>query len=164
MAAFSAWTNLSECTFMLPPTGPRADYRERIFALTTELPFAGHPTLGTARAWLDAGGVPRTPSRVIQQCGIGLVRVRIDEEMLAFAAPPLIRSDPVDDADLAVALSVPGVTAARVVTTPANLPRRTQAQCHPRRADLLGKSCRDRGDVATWDPPDRQLAGFTGMR
>jgi len=59
MAAFSAWTNLSECTFVLPPTDPAADYRMRIFSLTTELPFAGHPTLGTARAWLDAGGVPR---------------------------------------------------------------------------------------------------------
>lgn len=95
MAAFSAWTNLSECTFVLPPTDPAADYRVRIFSLTTELPFAGHPTLGTARAWLDAGGVPRTPGRVIQECGVGLVPVRIDDDTLAFAAPPLIRSGPV---------------------------------------------------------------------
>src|SRR5665811_2517822 len=73
MAAFTAWTNLSECTFVLPPTDPAADYRVRIFSLTTELPFAGHPTLGTARAWLDAGGVPRTPGRVVQECGVGLV-------------------------------------------------------------------------------------------
>ena len=115
MAAFSAWTNLSECTFVLPPTDPAADYRVRIFSLTTELPFAGHPTLGTARAWLDAGGVPRTPGRVVQECGVGLVPVRIDGDTLAFAAPPLIRSGPVDDADLAVALSVLGVTAADVV-------------------------------------------------
>jgi len=115
MAAFSAWTNLSECTFVLPPTDPAADYRVRIFSLTTELPFAGHPTLGTARAWLDAGGVPRTPGRVVQECGVGLVPVRIDDATLAFAAPPLIRSGPVDDADLAVALSVLGVTPADVV-------------------------------------------------
>ncbi len=115
MAAFSAWTNLSECTFALPPTDPRADYRVRIFSLTTELPFAGHPTLGTARAWLDAGGVPRTPGRVVQECGVGLVPVRIDGETLAFAAPPLVRSGPVEAADLDVALSVLGVSAADVV-------------------------------------------------
>lgn len=121
MAAFSAWTNLSECAFVLPPTDPAADYRVRIFSLTTELPFAGHPTLGTARAWLDAGGVPRTPGRVVQECGVGLVPVRIDDsetgddDTLAFAAPPLVRSGPVGDADLAVALSVLGVTPADVV-------------------------------------------------
>ena len=115
MAAFSAWTNLSECTFVLPPTDPAADYRVCIFSLTTELPFAGHPTLGTARAWLDAGGVPRTPGRVVQECGVGLVPVRIDDDALAFAASPLIRSGPVGDADLEVALSVLGVTAADVV-------------------------------------------------
>lgn len=115
MAAFSAWTNLSECTFVLPPADSAADYRVRIFSLTTELPFAGHPTLGTARAWLDAGGVPHMPGRVIQECGVGLVPVRIGEESLAFAAPPLMRSGPVDDADLAVALSVLGVTPADVV-------------------------------------------------
>lgn len=86
-----------------------------IFSLTTELPFAGHPTLGTARAWLDAGGVPRTPGRAVQECGMGLVPVRIDDDTLVFAAPPLIRSGPADDADLAVALSVLGVTLADVV-------------------------------------------------
>jgi len=88
MARFSAWTNLSECTFVLPPTDPQADYRVRIFSLTTALPFAGHPTLGTARAWLDAGGVPRTPGRVVQECGAGLVPVRIVDDTLAFASPP----------------------------------------------------------------------------
>jgi len=115
MAAFSAWTNLSECTFVLPPTDIQADYRVRIFSLTTELPFAGHPTLGTARAWLDAGGVPRTSGSVVQECGVGLVPVRIDNQTLAFAAPPLIRSGPVGDADLAIALSVLGVSPADVV-------------------------------------------------
>uniref|UniRef100_UPI0025E21106 PhzF family phenazine biosynthesis protein n=1 Tax=uncultured Demequina sp. TaxID=693499 RepID=UPI0025E21106 len=78
MAAISAWTNLSECTFVLEPTKPEADYRVRIFSLTNELPFAGHPTLGTARAWLDAGGVPEASGVVIQQCGAGLVPVRLD--------------------------------------------------------------------------------------
>lgn len=92
----SVWTNLSECTFVLPPTTPDADYRVRIFSLANELPFAGHPTLGTARAWLDAGGVPSRSDVVVQQCGIGLVPVRIDGEKLAFAAPPLLRGGPVD--------------------------------------------------------------------
>jgi hypothetical protein len=94
------------------------------------------------------------------------VPVRIDGDALefAFAASPLTRSRPVDRADLAVALSILGVTPADVVAAPANLPRRVQTQCHPRRADLPGKSCRDRGDVATGAPPDRQLAGFTGTR
>jgi PhzF family phenazine biosynthesis protein len=115
MARFSAWTNLSECTFVLPPTDPAADYRVRIFSLTTELPFAGHPTLGTARAWLDAGGVPRAAGRVVQECGVGLVPVRVEEDSLAFAAPSLIRSGPVGDADLAVALTVLGIGADDVV-------------------------------------------------
>jgi len=115
MAAFSAWTNLSECTFVLRPTDPQADYRVRIFSLTTELPFAGHPTLGTARAWLDAGGAARNPGRVVQECGVGLVPVRVDDQSLAFAAPPLIRSGAVDAADLAVALSVLGVSGDEVV-------------------------------------------------
>lgn len=115
MAAFSAWTNLSECTFMLPPTDPAADYRVRIFSLTTELPFAGHPTLGSARAWLDAGGVPHTPGLVVQECGVGLVPVKVDGATLAFAAPPLVRSGPVDDADLQAALSVLGASPADVV-------------------------------------------------
>ena len=92
---FSVWSNLSECTFVLPPTVAGADYRVRIFSLSTEIPFAGHPTLGTARAWLDAGGVPATPGVVVQECGAGLVSVRIEEDRLAFAAPPLLRSGPV---------------------------------------------------------------------
>ncbi len=98
MAAFARWTNLSETTFLLPPGDPRADYRVRIFTPTTELPFAGHPTLGTCAAWLAAGGVPRDADVVIQQCGVGLVRVRREGARLAFAAPPLRRSGPLDDA------------------------------------------------------------------
>ena len=89
MAAFARWTNLSETTFLLPPTDPAADYRVRIFTPGGELPFAGHPTLGSCHAWLAAGGVPRTPGVVVQECGVGLVRVRQQGGRLAFAAPPL---------------------------------------------------------------------------
>ena len=101
MAAFARWTNLSETTFLLPPTDPGADYRVRIFTPKGELPFAGHPTLGSCRAWLSAGGRPRAPGRVIQECGVGLVPVRIDGEDLAFAAPPLRRTGPVEPEVLA---------------------------------------------------------------
>jgi PhzF family phenazine biosynthesis protein len=97
---FAAWTNLSETTFLLPPSEPAADYRVRIFTPTRELPFAGHPTLGSARAWLEAGGRPADPDVVVQECGAGLVRVRRDGDRLAFAAPPLLRGGPVDPEDL----------------------------------------------------------------
>ncbi|HEY0950481.1 PhzF family phenazine biosynthesis protein [Nocardioides sp.] len=100
MAAFARWTNLSETTFLLRPTQPGADYRLRIWTPGGELPFAGHPTLGSAHAWLEAGGVPVTDGVVVQECGAGLVRIRRTER-LAFAAPPLTRSGPVDEADLA---------------------------------------------------------------
>ncbi len=98
MAAFARWTNLSETTFLLRPTDAAADYRLRIFTPGGELPFAGHPTLGSAHAWLEAGGVPRN-DHLVQECGVGLVHLRRTER-LAFAAPPLIRSGPVDDADV----------------------------------------------------------------
>lgn len=98
MARFARWTNLSETTFLLPPTDAGADYRVRIFTPTTELPFAGHPTLGSAWAWLRAGGAPRDTGVVVQQCGIGLVRVKQGGERLAFAAPPRQRSGPLDEA------------------------------------------------------------------
>jgi PhzF family phenazine biosynthesis protein len=100
MQQFANWTNLSETTFVLAPQDPDADYRVRIFTPSLELPFAGHPTLGTCHAWLEAGGLPRTPGLVVQECGAGLVRVRQDEGRLAFAAPPLLRSGPVEE-DLA---------------------------------------------------------------
>jgi PhzF family phenazine biosynthesis protein len=93
MAAFARWTNLSETTFLLPPTDAQADYRVRIFTPGGELPFAGHPTLGSCHAWLAAGGMPRDAATVVQQCGVGLVRVRRDGTRLAFAAPPCRRSD-----------------------------------------------------------------------
>jgi len=96
MAALARWTNLSETTFLLPPKDPSADYLLRIFTPAGELPFAGHPTLGSCHAWLGAGGKPQHPQVVVQECGIGLVRVRRDGERLAFAAPPLRRSGPVE--------------------------------------------------------------------
>ena len=91
MAAFARWTNLSETTFLLEPTDASADYRVRIFTPGGELPFAGHPTLGTAHAWLEAGGTPRG-ERVVQECGVGLVDIRREEGRLAFGAPLLRRS------------------------------------------------------------------------
>ena len=96
MQAFARWTNLSETTFLLPPTEAGADYRVRIFTPDRELPFAGHPTLGSCQAWLAAGGQPRSADEVVQQCGVGLVRIRRDGTRLAFAAPPLRRSGPVE--------------------------------------------------------------------
>ena len=98
MLRFAQWTNLSETTFVLPPEAG-GDYRVRIFTPTTELPFAGHPTLGTCHAWLEAGGVPAGDD-VVQECEAGLVRVRREGGRLAFAAPPLIRSGPVEEADV----------------------------------------------------------------
>jgi PhzF family phenazine biosynthesis protein len=99
MHAFTDWTNLSEATFLLPPTDPAADYRVRIFCPGRELPFAGHPTLGTCHSWLEAGGAPQGDV-IVQECGAGLVRIRRDGDVLAFAAPPLQRSGPLDEADV----------------------------------------------------------------
>jgi PhzF family phenazine biosynthesis protein len=91
MQAYARWTNLSETSYLLAPTDGAADYRVRIFTPARELPFAGHPTLGSCHAWLEAGGRPRG-EHVVQQCGVGLVRIRRDGPRLAFAAPPLKRS------------------------------------------------------------------------
>jgi PhzF family phenazine biosynthesis protein len=94
MQRFAAWTNLSETTFLLPPTEPTADYRVRIFTPGGELPFAGHPTLGSCHAWLQAGGKPKSGGHVVQQCAQGLVPIQRDGERLVFASPPLKRSAP----------------------------------------------------------------------
>ncbi len=97
MSQFASWTNLSETTFVLEPDDELADYQVRIFTPSQELPFAGHPTLGSCHAWLAAGGEPRTPGTVIQQCGAGLITIRQDDDGLRFAAPPVVRSGPVED-------------------------------------------------------------------
>ncbi|MBX3621530.1 MAG: PhzF family phenazine biosynthesis protein [Rhizobacter sp.] len=113
MQAFAQWTNLSETTFLLPPTDPAADYRVRIFTPGGELPFAGHPTLGSCHAWLQAGGTPRARGVVVQQCGVGLVRIRLSGERAAFAAPPL-RMEAVDDAVLVPVLAALGLPRAQL--------------------------------------------------
>lgn len=102
MQAFADWTNLSETTFLRAPTNPEADYQVRIFCPGRELPFAGHPTLGSCFAWLQAGGKPRRSDEIIQQCEAGLVRIRVNATMLSFAAPPRLRSGPLDENELAL--------------------------------------------------------------
>ncbi|MFJ4109637.1 PhzF family phenazine biosynthesis protein [Oerskovia enterophila] len=131
MAAFARWTNLSETTFLLPPSAEGAaagaDYRLRIFTPAGELPFAGHPTLGSCHAWLAAGGTPREPGVVVQECGIGLVPLRRDASSappdggaapggrLAFAAPGLLTDEPVDLSTLAAITRALGLEARDVV-------------------------------------------------
>ncbi len=114
MHAFTSWTNLSEATFLLPPTDPAADYRLRIFCPGRELPFAGHPTLGACHAWLEAGGEPRGDV-IMQECGAGLVPIRRDGDVLAFAAPPLQRSGPLDEQDVDRIARGLGLTRADIV-------------------------------------------------
>ena len=115
MAAFARWTNLSETTFLLPPTHADADYRVRIWTPFMELPFAGHPTLGSCWSWLAAGGRPRADSMVVQQCEVGLVRIRRQGARLAFAAPPLRRSGPLEADRLATIQRALGLQAADVL-------------------------------------------------
>jgi len=110
LARFARWTNLSETTFLLRPTHPDADYRLRIFTPGTELDFAGHPTIGSARAWLEAGGTPRRDGELVQECGIGLVRLRVTEGRIAFDAPAFREFGPLDEntlARVAQALRIP---------------------------------------------------------
>jgi PhzF family phenazine biosynthesis protein len=118
MQSFAAWTQLSETTFVLPPTpegaAGGADYRVRIFTPGAELPFAGHPTLGTAHAWLKAGNTPRQAGVLMQECGVGLVTLKQLGKRWAFAAPPLTRSD-ISAEDLAQVLLALGLDASEVV-------------------------------------------------
>jgi PhzF family phenazine biosynthesis protein len=114
MQHFTNWTNLSEATFLLPPTQAGADYRVRIFCPGRELPFAGHPTLGSCHAWLEAGGKPRG-EHVVQECGIGLVKLKRAGERLAFAAPPLRKSGPLDEADVALIARGLGIARSDIV-------------------------------------------------
>lgn len=115
MLAITSWTNLSETTFLLAPTTRDADYRVRIFCPGRELPFAGHPTLGTCAAWLAAGGRARDPDRIVQECGAGLVPIRRSGNRLAFAAPPLVRSGPVEEAELHDRLAALGLRRSDIV-------------------------------------------------
>jgi PhzF family phenazine biosynthesis protein len=114
MQNFTDWTNLSEATFLLPPTQAGADYRVRIFSPGRELPFAGHPTLGSCHAWLEAGGRPRG-EYVVQECGVGLVKLKRAGGRLAFAAPPLRKGGPLPEADVALIARGLGVARGDIV-------------------------------------------------
>jgi PhzF family phenazine biosynthesis protein len=115
MQRLARWTNLSETTFVLPPSVPEADYRLRIFTPQGELPFAGHPTLGSARAWLDNGGTPQHPGRIVQECAAGLVSVRRGEGILSFAAPPLVRDGALDEEYVGQIVAAFGIKRDRVL-------------------------------------------------
>ncbi|MGB5759754.1 MAG: PhzF family phenazine biosynthesis protein [Acidimicrobiales bacterium] len=115
MQRFANWTNLSETTFLLPPTAADADYRVRIFTPVSELPFAGHPTLGSCRVWLDLGGRPKRSDQVLQQCEAGLIPIARRGDLLSFRAPPLLRSGPLDAETLATASAELGIDTAAVI-------------------------------------------------
>jgi PhzF family phenazine biosynthesis protein len=153
MQRFTDWTHLSEATFLLPPTHPQADYRVRIFCPGRELPFAGHPTLGSCHAWLEAGGRPQA-ELVVQECGLGLVRIRRDSARLWFAAPPLQRSGALEAAERRRIMRGLGLKRAEVVAS---------AWCDngpPWRALLLDSAER----VLALDPDPGLLAGlFVGV-
>ncbi|CEJ12711.1 putative isomerase YddE [bacterium YEK0313] len=114
MAAFAHWTNLSETTFLLRPTAPEADYRVRIFTPKGELPFAGHPTLGSCHVWLAAGGQAKARD-IVQECAAGLIRIRRDDDRLSFAAPPLRRAGPVEAETMARVVAGLNLSAADIV-------------------------------------------------
>ncbi len=126
MQRFARWTNLAETTFLLPPTQPDADYRVRIFTVDQELPFAGHPTLGSCHSWLQAGGQPKSAEYIVQECKLGLVKIRRDPSTgsgqaggkLAFAAPPLKRSAPAPSVLAQVAAAL-GLKASQIVAAQA---------------------------------------------
>lgn len=115
MLRLTQWLGFSETTFLMPPSDPGADYRLRIFYPGGELPFAGHPTLGTCHVWLESGGRPQREGVIVQECAVGLVEVRQDGELLSFRAPPMIRTGPLDESDLTDALRVAGVRREQVV-------------------------------------------------
>ncbi|MBC8996053.1 PhzF family phenazine biosynthesis protein [Pseudomonas sp. N40(2020)] len=149
MAAFAAWTNLSETTFILEPRDPRADYRVRIFTTLNELPFAGHPTLGSCHAWLEAGGTP-IGDEIIQECGVGLVRIRREGKELAFLAPPLIRTGPVESEIMARVQRGLGLASDAIV----------RAQWVDNGAGWLAVMLRDRQQVLNLQPDHAQMLGL----
>jgi len=151
MMAITRWINLSETTFLLTPTNAEADYRLRIFTLRGELPFAGHPTLGSCHAWLTAGGKP-TGDGVVQECGIGLVSLR-RRQRLSFAAPPLIREGPVDGVFLQEVASVLGIDMAAIV----------DAHWVDNGPGWVGILLADRDSVLALEPDISRYAGQVGL-
>ncbi len=149
MAAFARWTNLSETTFLLPPTSGAADYRLRIFTPAEELPFAGHPTLGSAHAWLARGGVPAAGDRVVQECGVGPVEL-LNEAGLSFRAPAFLRFGPVDEETLARAITSLGVEPGRVV----------RASWIDNGPGWLGLQLQSAADVLALEPDFVQMQGL----
>ncbi|MEE9416075.1 MAG: PhzF family phenazine biosynthesis protein [Acidimicrobiales bacterium] len=115
MQRFANWTNLSETTFVTAPADPSADYKVRIFTPDVELPFAGHPTIGTCHAWLESGGSPKDETTIVQECQAGLISLRRYGGRLAFAAPPMTRSGPVEEADLEPVCLVLGLDRSEIV-------------------------------------------------
>ncbi|KQN03837.1 MULTISPECIES: PhzF family phenazine biosynthesis protein [unclassified Sphingomonas] len=115
MQAIAGWLNFSETTFLLAPTDPAADYRVRIFTMAHELPFAGHPTLGSVHAWLAAGGRRKQEGTIVQQCGVGLVTIRQGGDSLAFAAPPLLRGGTPTEAEIAEVATLLRIDRAAIV-------------------------------------------------
>ncbi len=115
MQQITRWLNLSETAFILSPRSPEADYRVRIFTLDRELPFAGHPTLGSCHAWVQGGGVPRNSSRIIQECGAGLIPIAKIDAAYAFAAPPLLRDGPVDESKIQELAKFLGVERSKII-------------------------------------------------
>jgi PhzF family phenazine biosynthesis protein len=148
MQLFAQWTNLSETTFLLKPTQAEADYRLRIFTPSRELPFAGHPTLGSAHAWLEAGGTPQGAD-VIQECEAGLLTISSDDR-LAFRAPPLLREGPVEEADLATITGILGITPDDVV----------DARWLDNGPGWVGVLLRDAHDVLALTPDRGRLDGW----
>ena len=153
MQRFTRWANLSECTFLLPPTSPAADYQVRIFTLARELPFAGHPTLGSAHAWLTAGGQPRQPGMITQECGAGLVPLRRGADQLAFAAPPLLRAGPVDEELVQGIVKILGTDRAEIV----------DCQWVSNGPNWIGILCRDAATVLALEPDFRRCTDFGSL-
>lgn len=117
MQTITRWINFSETAFLMRPTTQEADYRVRIFTPARELPFAGHPTLGSCQAWLNHDGIPRNAMRIVQECAAGLIPLKREENTLAFAAPPLIRTGPVEAAKLAELAQVLRIDQSRFIAS-----------------------------------------------
>ena len=115
MQSVANWTNLSETTFVLQPDSVHADYKLRIFTPDRELPFAGHPTLGSCCAWLALGGQPKNPDVIVQECGIGLVKLKRSGDRFCFEAPPPLRMEPISEPELEIIASGLGISRADIL-------------------------------------------------